>query len=156
MRSGKGWIHPFSSLRCMACTWASLGWPCLPTSCSITDSSHDLKFPLHHPSFSAQPEVGLPCHISWSHLSLKKTFPGAKTQRNKNGMQTVVGSGGRMEQLFFLMSYFSSTRIHFPQALPEMFCCWIFNFLGNMFCYQSKLLSKLFLVPEWSLTILTI
>jgi len=33
------WFHPFSSLRCIACTWAPLDWPCLPTRCSITASS---------------------------------------------------------------------------------------------------------------------
>lgn len=38
-----------------------------------------------------------------------------------------------MEEVLVLMSYFSSTRVHFPQVLPEMFCCWIFNYPGNMF-----------------------
>ena len=50
MRSGKGQIHPFWSLRGIACTWAPLGWPCLPTRCSITASSHHLPFLLHSAS----------------------------------------------------------------------------------------------------------
>ena len=29
-----------------SCTWAPLGWPCLPTSYSVTVSSHNLTFPL--------------------------------------------------------------------------------------------------------------
>jgi len=47
-------LHPSWSLRYIACTWASVGWPCLPTRCSITGSSHDLVFPLH-----------LPCERKW-------------------------------------------------------------------------------------------
>jgi len=45
---GKGgsWLHPFQSLKCIACTWASLGWSCLPTRCSITGSRCDLVIPL--------------------------------------------------------------------------------------------------------------
>ena len=32
VRTGKGWIlaSPFQSLRYTVCTWAPLGWPCLP------------------------------------------------------------------------------------------------------------------------------
>jgi len=41
------WLQPFLSLRYTACTWAPMGWPCLPTSCSITGSGHDLAFLLH-------------------------------------------------------------------------------------------------------------
>ena len=50
MRSVRGasWLHPFWSLSCTACTWASLGWPCLPTRCSITGSGCDLAFLLCH------------------------------------------------------------------------------------------------------------
>ena len=44
---GGSWHHPFRSLRCIACTWAPLGWPCLPTRCSITSSSQDWALPLH-------------------------------------------------------------------------------------------------------------
>ena len=36
-----------TQVHCTACTWAPLGWPCLPTRCSITGSSHDLAFLLH-------------------------------------------------------------------------------------------------------------
>ena len=43
---GGPWLHPFQSLRYTACTWAPLGWPCLPTRCSITASSNNLAFPL--------------------------------------------------------------------------------------------------------------
>ena len=32
----------------IACTWAPLGWPCLPTRCSITASGCDLALPLQH------------------------------------------------------------------------------------------------------------
>jgi len=42
---GVSWLHPFWSLRYTACIWASLAWPCLPTRCSVTGSSHDLAFP---------------------------------------------------------------------------------------------------------------
>ena len=35
------WLHPFWSLRYTACTWAPLGWPCLPTRYSVTGSSCD-------------------------------------------------------------------------------------------------------------------
>lgn len=45
---GESWIHPFQSFRSIACTWATLGSPCLPTSCSITGSRPDLALPLHH------------------------------------------------------------------------------------------------------------
>ena len=38
------WLHPFQSLGSTACTWAPLGWPCLPTRCSITASGHDSAF----------------------------------------------------------------------------------------------------------------
>ena len=31
-----------------ACTWALLGWPCLPTRCSNTVSGRDLAFLQHH------------------------------------------------------------------------------------------------------------
>jgi len=41
---GGSWLHPFQSLRCIACTWAPLGRPCLPTRCSITGSGHDSAF----------------------------------------------------------------------------------------------------------------
>jgi len=43
---GASWIHLIWSLRNISCTWAPLGWPCLPTRCSITASSSDLAFPL--------------------------------------------------------------------------------------------------------------
>ena len=43
---GRSWLHTFWSLRGTAYTWAPLGWPCLPTRCSITASSCDLAFPL--------------------------------------------------------------------------------------------------------------
>jgi len=43
---GGSWLHPFQALSCIACTWAPLGWPCLPTRCSISGSSHDLAFPV--------------------------------------------------------------------------------------------------------------
>ena len=46
---GGSWLHPFWSLRSIACTWAPLGWPCLPTRCSIPVSAPDLAFSLHHP-----------------------------------------------------------------------------------------------------------
>jgi len=45
---GGSWLHPFQSLRCTACTWTPLGWPCLPTWGSTTGSGHDLAFPLQH------------------------------------------------------------------------------------------------------------
>jgi len=48
LERGGSWFHPFWSLRYIACTWAPLGWPCIPTRCSITASSHDLTFPLQH------------------------------------------------------------------------------------------------------------
>jgi len=52
---GGSWLHPFLSFRYTACTWAPLGWPCLPTRCSITASGHNLTFPLHFQSlFSLQ------------------------------------------------------------------------------------------------------
>jgi len=49
MRSGKGSIlaPPLPSLRYIVCTWAPLGWPCLPIRCSITTSVCDLAFPLY-------------------------------------------------------------------------------------------------------------
>jgi len=40
------WLHLFWSLRYIACTWVPLGWPCLPPTCSIIGTSHDLAFPL--------------------------------------------------------------------------------------------------------------
>ena len=42
-RSGS-WLHHFCSLRCIACTWALLGWPCLLTRCLITGSGCHLAF----------------------------------------------------------------------------------------------------------------
>ena len=47
---GESWLHPFWSLRWTACRWPPLGWPRLPTRCSISASCHDSAFPLHHPS----------------------------------------------------------------------------------------------------------
>jgi len=46
---GRGWsrLHPFQSLRHIARSWAPLGWPCLPTRCSITSSGCDSAFLLH-------------------------------------------------------------------------------------------------------------
>jgi len=44
---GGSWLHHVCSVRYIACTWAPLGWPCLPTRCSITVWSHDLAFLLH-------------------------------------------------------------------------------------------------------------
>lgn len=48
---GKGWILTpallVTQVHCIACTWAPLGWPCLPTRCSITASSCDLAFLRH-------------------------------------------------------------------------------------------------------------
>ena len=41
---GESCLHPFQLFSCTACTWALLGWPCLPT-CSITVSFHDWAFP---------------------------------------------------------------------------------------------------------------
>ena len=45
---GGSWLHPFWSLRYTACSWAPLGWSCLPSRCSITASSYDLAFPLQY------------------------------------------------------------------------------------------------------------
>ena len=47
MRSGKRWIlaPPLPVIMGITCTWAPLGWPCLPIRCSITGSNHDLAFP---------------------------------------------------------------------------------------------------------------
>ena len=60
-RSGS-WLHPFQPLRCIACSWAPLGWPCFPTRCSITASGHDLAFPLnlwflHRHSLAPKPRL---------------------------------------------------------------------------------------------------
>ena len=41
---GESQLHPFRSLRGTACSWAPLGWPCLPTRCSVTASGRDLEF----------------------------------------------------------------------------------------------------------------
>jgi len=44
---GRSWLQPFWSVMAIACTWAPLGWPCLPNRCSITTSSPALVFQLH-------------------------------------------------------------------------------------------------------------
>jgi len=41
------WLHPFRSLRCTACTWAPLGWPCLLTRCSVMAMLNHWFEPLH-------------------------------------------------------------------------------------------------------------
>jgi len=47
---GGSWLRLFQSFGCTACTWAPLGWPCLPTGCSVAVSSHDLAFLLQTPT----------------------------------------------------------------------------------------------------------
>ena len=55
-------VHAFWSLRCIACTWAPLGWPCVPTRCSITVSSCDLAFPWLYLNLQIR---GLQCFHLW-------------------------------------------------------------------------------------------
>jgi len=43
LERSRSWLHPFWALRYIACTWAPLGWPCLPTRCSITGSIHEIS-----------------------------------------------------------------------------------------------------------------
>ena len=44
LKKGASCFLFFQSLVCIACTWAPLGWPCLPTGCSITASGCDSIF----------------------------------------------------------------------------------------------------------------
>ena len=52
---GGSWLHPSQSFGCTAYSWALLGWPCLLTRCSITASSCDLAFLLHHSGAQLNP-----------------------------------------------------------------------------------------------------
>jgi len=58
------WLHPFCSLRCTACTWAPLGWSCIPTRCSVTASGHDSAFPLQRGT-----KVSWRCELTGARLS---------------------------------------------------------------------------------------
>ena len=67
---GGSWAHAFWPLSYIACTWAPLGWPCLPTGYSITVSSHDLAFPLCSTHSQGKPMIeqvkGKPFPLWWA------------------------------------------------------------------------------------------
>ena len=76
MRSGKGWIlsSPLLVTQYIAYTWAPLGWPCLPTRCSITASSCDLAFLIQEPSWGYFYR-----YKNWVYLGFCLCFPPATT-----------------------------------------------------------------------------
>lgn len=73
MRSVRGgsWLPPFWSLRSTACTWAPMGWPCLPTKYSITASSCDSAFPLHRSIQVKKLNIKHRKTLHWLQLELK-------------------------------------------------------------------------------------
>jgi len=65
---GGSWLHPFQSLRYIACTWTPLAWPCIPTGCSITASSCDSAFQLQQPTSA---RFSHPSSMLWAQLTYK-------------------------------------------------------------------------------------
>jgi len=75
---GGSWLHSLQSLRCPACTWVPLGWPCFPTRCSDTGSGqcHDLAFPLQ--PAATQSKIHTTCAIPYLPLPWVGLLPLAK------------------------------------------------------------------------------
>jgi len=76
----------------IACTWAPLGWPSFPITCSITVSSCDLAFPLY--MATAKQPLTLPCSslrrnhgVLIQRLSLRELYSMSKSSSSHGSLQ---------------------------------------------------------------------
>jgi len=91
---GGSCLHLIQSLRCIARTWAALGWPCPPTKRSITGSGHAFAFLLR-----SGIGVGLNIRKDALLFLLKPFLKGSRNLKNNYRSRLWAWSGHEVPQV---------------------------------------------------------